>query len=234
MEIKNVYSFSSANVGVYSITIDESGSMEDQTSNVFNGLRKFQKRIVEMPGSGSIAVAINKFSDEFYRAPFVKPKDLRICYEPNGSTLLYNSMILAADVFVEYVREITRITKSAPKATFVFGSDGESTENRQDYLFDKAAERIEKLKFAGIHTVFCAFGEAITSEIGKRLGFMETIDVKKGEDLVLFLGEELSKSVEEQSKDRTSFGDEFFSKANRSAMSNRAEQILEDEDYFNI
>ena len=91
------------------------------------------------------------------------------------------------------------------------------------------------MNYAGITTVFVAFGDAITSEFGKEIGFQATVDVRNRADLVRFLGQELSKSCKEQSQSMKALGSDFFSHAaNESSdgYSNMTAQVLEDDTWF--
>ena len=114
-------------------------------------------------------------------------------------------------------------------------SDGLSCSDREDESFAQSA--IQDLNLAGITTVFVAFGDAITSQFGKRLGFVSTIDVQNRDTLVNFLGVELSKSCKEQSQSLKALGANFFSHAvdesNSDKYSNTTAQALEDDSWIN-
>lgn len=226
----NFMDFSSDRVNVFFMLIDSSGSMEFDTANVIKGLEMYKRSFQNFPEVNSIAVSISKFSNNFYPEEF-KPLDrLQISYNANGGTALFYSIVKGAEYLKDYMQKITSRKGIVPRATFIVFSDGVPCGDSMTMGDGKKA--IQALNLAGITTVFVAFGEAISSNFGKELGFMSTIDVTNREKLVNFLGVELSKSCKEQSKSMKSLGANFFSQAtgnNKSeGYSQTTSQVLED------
>lgn len=228
--MENFMDFSSDRVNVFFMLIDSSGSMEDDASNVRKGLEMYKRSFQNFPESNSIAVSISKFDDSFYPADFRPITDLDISYHAGGATALHYSIVQGAKRLKEYMQEITAQKGIVPRGTFIIFSDGVPCND--PFTMKDGKRAIEELNLAGVTTVFVAFGEAITSNFGKELGCMSTIDVTNREKLVNFLGVELSKSCKEQSKSMKSLGANFFSQAagnNKSeGYSQTTAQVLED------
>ena len=231
----HVYDFSSDKIDIFELLIDSSGSMEDEEMNVKKGLNAYRKSFENFPEANSIAVSVSRFNGELHLGEFRRIREINTSYSAHGSTALYYSIYEAAKRLKNYIAEVTKRTGCIPKATFILFSDGVPYDDRM--RFEDAKNVIEMLNYAGITTVFVAFGNAITSEFGKKLGFMSTIDATKGETLVNFLGVELSKSCKEQSKSLKGLGANFFSKAandkNSEGYSHTTAQALEDDSWIN-
>lgn len=231
--MNNIYDFSTDRINIFSLLIDSSGSMEGSTNDMIKGLEMYKKSFSNFSEANSMAISVNKFNSYYYSSAFRGVDEFEIDYSTGGGTAIYYSICVGADQILEYVREVTEKTGCVPRATFIVFSDGEpcgDTKSRSD-----AKEAIEKLNYAGVTTVFVAFGGAIDSKFGDSLGFVSTIDVKNREVLTNFLGVELSKSCKEQSKSMRSLGSNFFSKANNSKSQNysqKTQQALEDDDWF--
>lgn len=231
----NFYDFSSDNINIFLLLIDNSLSMEDDEENVKKGLKLYQKSFKNFPEANSISVSISKFNSDFYPTDFEQINELDTRYITNGATALYYSIVQGAKHLKNYISEVTRIKKCIPRATFVVFSDGEPWNDKMNQ--EDAEKAIEELNYAGITTVFVAFGKAIDSKFGKDLGFMSTIDVNNRETLINFLGVELSKSCKEQSQSLKALGANFFSQAvnngNSEGYSQTAAQALEDDSWIN-
>ena len=230
--MRNTLDFSSNNIFLYLILLDESSSMSDDRNNVINGFENFRREFEEFDEKGSIAVSVSKFSNSFYPSNFNKIENLKFSYNPDGATALYYSICEGADMLNQYIKEVIKECNTIPTATFIVFSDGEP-------CFDKATEydayrKIEALNNAGINTVFVAFGDAITSGFGKRLGFQATKDVTNRKVISEFLVKDLSNSVKEQSKSMKPLGANFFSGAadSSSNYSQKTNQALDDEDWI--
>lgn len=230
----NVYDFSSDNVNVFLMVIDSSGSMDRSERQVREGLKRYKEEFEDFYGADSIAVAVSTFSDSYYEGKFKKVRDLDTNYSTGGATALYYSIVKASNQLIEYVKEVTKRTNVFPRSTLIFWSDGEPCEDPGNPK--KAKEAIAKLNELGCTTVFIACGKAITSRFGDKIGFQSTIDVVDRSSIAEFIGEELSRSSMEQSKSVKALGSNFFSKAkgnnSSSAYSNKTEQALEDDDWF--
>jgi len=226
----DVLNFSSDQINIFLFLVDKSGSMRDDSTRVLEGLQLYKKSFENFPEADSIAVSISKFSDSFYPCPFLKIKDMDTSYDTDGSTALYYSIVKGGEYLNDYVERVTEATGVIPRVTFIVKSDGEPCSDPYDSPEGraKAKKMIENLNYAGVTTVFIAFGDAITSEFGKKLGFMSTIDVVDRNTLVNFLGVELSKSCKEQSKSLKALGTNFFSKAVQSSKSEAYSQTSAD------
>lgn len=228
--MSNFMNFSSDKANIFLILLDESSSMRDDERNVKAGLEMYKKSFENFSEANSIAISICRFADEVRLSEFKRVNDINISYSTNGYTALNYSIVKSAKYLEDYVQEVTKSKKIVPRATFIVFSDGMPCQDRMSCKDGKRA--IEQLNYAGITTVFVAFGEGIDSEFGKNMGFMSTIDVRDRDTLVNFLGVELSKSCKEQSMSMKSLGANFFSQAvnntKSETYSQTAAQALED------
>ena len=220
--MSNFMDFTTDKADAFLLLLDSSGSMEGDRYNVRTGLDMYKKSFETFSEANSIAVSVSRFSNGFEPDEFHHVKDIDISYYTGGYTALYYSICRGAEYLKRYISEVTVAKGIVPRGTFIVFSDGEPCE-------DKATERdavqaIQDLNYAGITTVFVAFGESIRSEFGKKMGFLSVIDVTDRDTLVNFLGVELSKSCKEQSKSMKSLGANFFSQAVGSTDSERFSQ----------
>jgi hypothetical protein len=129
--------------------------------------------------------------------------------------------------------DVTKKTGTVPRGTLVFFSDGEPCYDRMKP--QEAMQAISNLNFSGVTTVFVAFGEAISSDFGKKMGFQSTKDVNDRKKMVECM-EEVSNSCKEQSQSMKALGSNFFSQAaNKEASSGYSQttaQALEDDDWI--
>lgn len=225
-------------INIFSLNFDESSSMSDHKEKVKKGFRIYRKKLENFPESNTLAVAISKFNDYYYPGPFKGIEEFNESYSPCGCTALYTSIIQASKNLLDYIEEIISENEIIPQATLMFFSDGESCgedgEHNLKLLEKEAKESILRLNEAKINTVFVAFGSAIKSEFGARLGFIATKDVEREEELVDFM-EEFSERCQTQSQRSIPLGSEFFSKANNSksvGYTAKASQALDDVDWF--
>lgn len=227
--------FSSDKANIFTLLLDSSGSMEEHVENVRKGIRMYKDSFEDFPEANSISVSICRFDYYFYGSEFKKVSDLNLNYSADGGTELYFAINKAAEELNNYVEEIVKEKGIKPKITFIVFSDGLSDSKRAS--FESAKKTIEKLNYAGATTVFIAFGDAIDSKCGKEMGFLSTIDVENKENLVNFLGVELSKSCKEQSRSMKALGANFFSKAVEQSASqgysSTAKQVLDDVSWIN-
>ena len=227
--------FSTDKVDIFIMVFDKSGSMRGDKYNVKEGFEMYQKSFENFPEANSIAVSICQFDSDFYPGEFTRVKDINLDYYPDGWTALYYSIHCAAEHLKNYISEVIAAKGIVPRATFIVFSDGHPEGDRMNRADAKAV--IQDLNYAGITTVFVAFGESIRSEFGKEMGFMSVIDVNDRSVLVDFLGETLSKSCKEQSKSMKSLGANFFSQAvnqtNSEKFSQSTAQALEDDSWLN-
>lgn len=229
------FDFSSDKIDIFMLLIDSSSSMSGDRGNVKKGLELYKKSFENFPEANSIAVSVSRFDDNFHPGEFEQINNFNTDYYTDGATALYYSIVKGAEYLKEYMQEVTKRTGCIPRATFIVFSDGEPC---RDMLNKQDGEKaISMLNYAGITTVFVAFGQAITSDFGKALGFMSTINVTERDTLTNFLGVELSKSCKEQSKSLKSLGANFFSQAvdkgNSEAYSHTTAQALEDDSWIN-
>lgn len=240
--MSNVTKFSSDQVYVYILVIDESGSMDRDEKNVIDGIRNLKESLQGFPESNSIAISISKFNSYFHPGEFRTVQDISTNYSADGGTALYYSIQQAADHLQDYLNEIRKINKIEPTAvTYFLLSDGMSSGGFID-MDEKNGERvckevIESMNLQGINTAFVAFGEAINSGFGKKLGFKATIDIKDRSQLLEFLGVHLSESIKNQSQRLEPLGANFFSKAAgyssaSEGYSNTTAQALEDDSWI--
>ena len=230
----NFFDFSSDKIDIFIFLIDKSNSMENDAQNVEKGLKLYKESFNNFPEAKSIAVSISKFDGDFYPGDFESISKFNTSYSIGGGTALFYSIVQGAKHLNSYIKEVTERTGCIPRATFLLFSDGEPCNDKMKK--EDAQKAIQDLNYAGITTVFVAFGEAITSEFGKELGFVSTINVTDKNTLVNFLGVELSKSCKEQSKSLKALGANFFSQAvdgNKSQeYSHTTQEALENDSWF--
>ncbi len=232
----NYLGFSSDKIDIYEFLLDKSGSMRRDRENVVRGLELYKKSFENFAEANSIAVSLCTFDDYFNPGEFKPVNNFKIkYYNPDGATALYYSIVKGAEHLKRYISEVTENVGCIPRATFLVLSDGQPCEDRLDEEDGKRA--IEELNLAGVTTIFVAFGEGISSDFGKRLGFMVTVDVTDRDTLVNFLGVELSKSCKEQSQSLKALGANFFSQATNNSNSDKysstTAQALEDDSWIN-
>lgn len=231
---KNYMNFTTDKADAFMLLADESSSMSGDESNMRSGLEMYKKSFENFPDVNSIAVSVCKFNSQFSPVEFRHVKDIDISYSTCGKTALYYSICEGAKMLQDYISEVTKAKGIVPRGTFIVFSDGEPC---GDYATEgEAKTAIQNLNYAGITTVFVAFGEGISSDFGKHMGFMSVIDVTNREALVNFLGVELSKSCKEQSQSMKSLGANFFSQAVGATQSERfsqtTAQVLDNEDWM--
>lgn len=230
----NFFDFSSDKIDIFMLLLDDSDSMSPDRANVRKGLLEYKKNFEDFPEANSIAVSVSKFDSKLYLGEFTRVREMDTSYDTDGATALYYSIVKGAQYLLNYVKEVTERTGIIPKATFIVFSDGEPC--RDHMKRSDAVKVISDLNYAGITTVFVAFGKAITSNFGAQLGFMSVKDVTEREVVVEFLGEELSNSCKEQSKSYKALGSEFFSQAANNSSSEgysqATAQALEDDSWI--
>jgi uncharacterized protein YegL len=221
--------FTSDNINVFMFLIDKSNSMAGNEDEIKKGIENFVRSFENFEESSSLAVSICFFSDYMEFEEFKKIEEIQIDYYTDGGTWLNTAIVEAHKKLKKYMKKVVKATNVIPRMTFVLLSDGEAYGDELPYECGK--EEIEEMNYAGITTAFVAFGEAISSEYGKKMGFMANIDT---DDLVSFFGVELSESCKEQSKSYVSLGSNFFSQVGKSSTySNTTAQALDDDDWFN-
>lgn len=231
--MSNVLDFSSDKINIFSLNIDESGSMKDYTSQMIKGLELYRKSFRGFSEENSIAVSMNTFADNLYLENFKKVRDINIDYSPDGATVLYYTIVKSAEALREYIDDVITQTGVVPISTFIVFSDGEPCNDKADK--SDAIEAIKILNTSGVNTVFVAFGKAVERRIGESLGFQATVDIKNEKNLINFFGVELSKSCKEQSKSLKTLGSNFFSQANKKddkEYSEKAGEVLNNSDFL--
>lgn len=227
--------FATDNANAFLMLLDQSTSMKDDADNVREGLKMYRKSFENFSEANSIAVSICRFDDDFYQSEFRHVNNLEYRYRADGCTALYYSICQSAKHLRRYIDEVTEAKGIVPRATLIVLSDGHSYDDKASRA--QAQKAIEELNYAGVTTVFAAFGEGINSGFGKEMGFMSVIDVTDRSTLVNFLGVELSRSCKEQSMSMKSLGANFFSQAvdtESDRYSQTAKQALDDVEWWDI
>lgn len=232
--MSDLYEFSTDRINIFSLVVDSSSSMAENTSAMRNGLEMYKESFKNFPEVDSMSVAVNMFDTKYHESYFRGIDEFDVEYYADGGTAIFYSIHRGAKQLLNYIDKVTDKTGCIPRATFIVFSDGEPCSDRM--TMDDAKEAIEELNYAGVTTVFVAFGDSISSEFGNELGFISTIDVNDRSVLTSFLGEELSKSCKEQSQSIRALGANFFSKAINESKSEKysqkTKQTLEDDDWF--
>lgn len=233
---KNVYNFPTDKINIYSLILDCSGSMECNEERMKKSLKLYKDSFEGFSEAESMAIAVNRFDGEYYSAFFESTKDFNIDYKSTGgATAIYYAICQAKEQVFEYMKKVVEENNCKPRVTFIVFSDGEPYGDLCSK--DEAKEVIRDLNYAGVDTVFVAFGNSISSKFGEELGFKAIKDVEDDEEtLERFMGEELSRSCKEQSQSLRSLGANFFSKAcrdgNSEKYSQKTQQVLDDEDWL--
>ena len=229
----NFFGFSSDKMNVYLLLIDSSGSMAEDEENVIKGLKLYQESFEGFSETNSIVVSVSRFNHHLFLSEFQPVSEFKVNYSADGGTALHYSIVTAAKYLMQYVKELTELKKCSPIVTFILFSDGHPS-NCDTKSWRDGKEAVEWLNYSGVTTAFVAFGDSITSEFGKKMGFQSTIDVDKSDTLLKFFGEDLSRLSKEQSKSRKSLGSNFFSqiKGKTEQYSHTTEQALEDDDWI--
>lgn len=228
----NFFDFSSDRMSIFLLLIDSSGSMEDDEKNVKKGLKMYQESFEGFSEANSIAISVCRFNEELHLSEFRPVSEFETYYCACGGTALHYSIVNAAEYLKHYVDEVIKRKECEPNVTFILFSDGLPSGDRAYPSQGKNA--IEQLNYSGVTTVFVAFGKAITSKFGQKMGFQSTIDVSDRNTLLNFLGEDLSRACQKQSKSRKPLGSNFFSKiaSQSEEYSHTTEQALEDDDWI--
>lgn len=221
--MSNYFNFSSDKIDIFLLLLDSSGSMDDDVGNVRKGLQLFRESFNGFYLANSIVVSVCRFDDNFYPGDFRPVMEMDTSYSTDGRTALNYALVKTGEYLNEYVREVVRRTGVTPKVTLVCFSDGHPCGDRM-YTSD-GKDAIKKMNYAGVTTAFAAFGGEINAQYGKDMGFMATIDVTKREDLLNFLGVELSNSCKEQSQSLKALGANFFSQAVEKSQSQEYSQV---------
>ena len=230
----NYYNFSSDKIDIFLLLLDSSGSMDDDVANVRKGLELFRESFNGFYLANSIVVSVCYFNDDFYAGDFRPVMEMDTRYSTDGRTALNYALVKAGEYLNICVRDVVRRTGVTPKVTLVCFSDGHPCGDRM-YTSD-GQEAIKKMNYSGVTTAFAAFGGEINAQYGKDMGFMATIDVTNREDLLNFLGVELSNSCKEQSQSLKALGANFFSQAVEKSQSQEysqtTAQALEDNSWI--
>lgn len=231
--MNHYFGFTSDRSNIFFMGLDVSGSMDGCQKDMKRGLEAYKRQFGSFSEASSVAIAKCTFGNGFYAEPFKALSEFDTSYGVNReNTALYDAIVYGAKYLLDYMKQVKEKTGNAVRATFIIASDGGDNNSRSEY--HQAKKTIENLNYAGITTVFVAFGEAINSKFGEKMGFMSVKDVSKdGEEIVDFF-EQLSQSCKEQSKSLKALGANFFSRATSSSTgySNKTEQVLEDEDWI--
>lgn len=235
MWLRNYYDFATDKINVFMMLLDTSGSMSGDEDNMREGVRTYHKSFENFPERNSIAVSVCKFDGDFKSGPFRPLSEFDSSYHcTNGATALCYSIVKGGEMLIDYINNIIEKKHITPRVTFIVFSDGEPCYDKAPE--SAAEEMISKLNLMGVTTVFVAFKDEVSSAFGTKLGFMATKDVRNREDLVDFMGRELSQSCKKQSRSAKSLGANFFSHAaskSRSAnYSKTTAQVLEDDSWM--
>jgi len=234
-KMKHYYGFTTDKINIFMMLLDTSGSMERDEDNMREGVRVYHESFENFSERNSIAVSVCKFDGNFKPGEFKPLNDFDSSYYcTNGDTALFYSIVEGGEILIDYINNIIEKKHITPRVTFIVFSDGQPYNDRARKA--DAEEMISKLNLMGVTTVFVAFKDEISSEFGSQLGFVATKDIRNREDLVDFMGRELSQSCKKQSRSAKSLGANFFSHAaskSRSAHYSQATaQVLEDDSWM--
>ncbi|MBR5227619.1 MAG: VWA domain-containing protein [Clostridia bacterium] len=227
------YNFSTDNINIIVLVYDYSGSMGNHVNAMKEANIAFYNDFSKFEEKGSIAISKVLFNNYIEMTSFKSVKDFDTGYYANGGTRLYEAITHSANNTKYYYNEIVKRLNIRPRITYLVFSDGEDSEESTRKR-NEARETVKSLNLLDATTVFVAFDEAINSEIGSKLGFSCIRNITTVRELVSCLGTELSKSCKEQSKSAYSLKSQFFSNVAETATDSKIEQVLFDDDFFNV
>ena len=228
------YDFSSDNINIIALLYDESGSMEEHVYAMQKANRAFYDDFSKFEEKGSIAISKARFSNYYRMSPFKEVRFFDTSYRADNATHLYSSIVKTVESTIAYYNELVKRLNVRARITFLVFTDGEDNEECGRYM-DAAKAAVTELNSLDATTVFVAFGEAVGSGAGEKLGFTCTKNITTVKELVACLGSELSKSCKEQSRSSYSLKSEFFSKASKdNAADTKSDQAIVDDDFFNV
>lgn len=228
------YDFSSDNINIIALLYDQSGSMEYYISAMRQANNAFYSDFSKFEERGSIAISKAVFSNYYHMSPFQEVKHFSTDYRADSATHLYSSIAKMVESTIAYYNELVSRLNVRARITFLVFTDGEDNEDDGRY-FNNAKNAVMQLNSLDATTVLVAFGDAINSGVGDKLGFTCTKNITTVKELVACLGSELSKSCKEQSRSSYSLKSEFFSKASKDANTDSAaNQAIVDDDFFNV
>jgi len=227
------YDFTSDNINIIVMIYDRSGSMYGYISAMKKANNAFKRDFLNFEDKGSIAISKAEFASRCYMSAFLGVESFDEDYSTGGGTALYDAVVYAANNTISYYNEIVKRLNVRPRITFLVFSDG--LNNDSYHSREEAHAKIAELNSLDATTVFVAFGEAVGSGIGERLGFSCTKDITTVSELVLCMGKQLSKSCKEQSRSAVSLKSEFFSKAEENSEDDNVEENpISDDDFFDF
>lgn len=231
--------FDTDNGMIVLLLIDESGSMAGDTMVMIKALNAFFEDFRKFEERGKVSISKATFSSYMKMTDFLDIESFDRSYEPGGGTALYYSIKEAVDNLNAYYEEIVKSWGFRPKVTFVVFSDGEDNAGGSMEETKRIIENLNKRMNA--NTVFVAFRKAIKMRMGKKMGFRCTVDANNANELITLMGEELSKSCQEQSRSSVSLGSNFYSQVSQpktgeesGSQTDQMYQILEDDSFFGI
>ncbi|MBR6688404.1 MAG: VWA domain-containing protein [Clostridia bacterium] len=228
------YDFSSDNINIIALLYDESGSMEQHVYAMQKANNAFYDDFSKFEEKGSIAISKATFNGNYWMSAFKEVKHFNTSYHADGATHLYSSIVRTVESTIAYYNELIKRLNVRARITFLVFTDGEDNEDYGRYM-NNAKAAITELNSLDATTVFVAFGDAIATGAGEKLGFTCTKNITTVKELVACLGSELSKSCKEQSRSSYSLKSEFFSKASKdNAADTAADQAIVDDDFFNV
>ena len=225
------YDFSSDNINIICLVYDCSGSMNRHTHAIIQANNDFYMDFSKFEEKGSVAICKVMFNDSIIHTSFNDVKHFSTDYYAECGTALYTAIVEASDNTIKYYNEIVKRLNVRPRITLFVLSDGR--DNSSDCSVNDAKKAITRLNSLDATTVFVAFNEAIRYKDGEQLGFTCTRDITSARELISCLGNELSKSCQEQSKSAYSLKSAFFSKAKQNDEEDSVEEIpITDDDFF--
>ena len=228
------YDFSSDNINIIALLYDESGSMEEHVYAMQKANKAFFDDFSKFEEKGSIAISKARFSNYYRMSPFKEVRFFDTGYRADNATHLYSSIVNTVKGTIAYYNELVKRLNVRARITFLVFTDGEDNEENGRYM-SAAKQAVTELNSLDATTVFVAFGDAIRTEAGEKLGFTCTKNITSVKELISCLGSELSKSCKEQSRSSYSLKSEFFSKASKdSTADTSADQAIVDDDFFNV
>jgi len=162
------------NVTLVSILLDESGSMDQYQQVMKQSIDTFKKSIKNSKSADELLVSVTRFNGNITSGGFQLIDDVSTDYNPGGSTVLYDAIILGQKNLYDgnktgYLEQL-KANGIRVKAVLVIFSDGEDNGSRN--VLRDAVDAIGKLKSQEILTAFVAFGGSAKG-IAQQLGIAD-------------------------------------------------------------
>lgn len=190
---------------LFCLILDSSGSMEGKEKRVRANLKRLKLDLMSMDERRSVIMSKVQFGSTIIETPYDVIGSFDTSYSAElGGTKLYYTISKVAENFLKAVEILQDEGGYSPKFTLIVFSDGE--DNESGIYLEEAKKMIKRINDLGGVTAFVCFGEDISKDVAKFLGFKNIdsqVNLEKAFDAI-------SSSCIRQSQSITSLTDTFF------------------------